>query len=187
MVSLRTFRCSVLRTSSALRGIQSEFSQAGISFRMPADLILTYWIVRGCRHVQQRSCHAGMVALRHYATDANQTLQLGWDNQPATFNQTLAAFLILRGPSALFAFDVVGPYECASTGCGCDSTSIANQGCNPEKPKGYRLGKWSPLLELDYGHPIEAPALAGRVWSREWSKASIALNCSSWEARIELK
>ena len=137
--------------------------------------------------MQQRSCDAGMVALEHYAMDANQTLQLGWDNQPATFNQTLAAFLILRGPSALFAFDVVGPYECASTGCGCDSNSIANQGCDPKKPKGYRLGKWSPLLELDFGQPLAAPAVAGRVWRREWSKAKISLNCSSWEARIELK
>ena len=137
--------------------------------------------------MQQRSCDAGMAALEHYATDGNQTLQLSWDNQPANFNQSLAAFLILRGPSALFAFDVVGPYECASTGCGCDSNSVANQGCDPKKPKGYRLGKWSPLLELDFGQPLAAPAVASRVWSREWSKANITLNCSSWEAHIEMK
>ena len=151
------------------------------------DLIWTEWIVCVCRHVQQRSCDAGMAALEHYATDGNQTLQLSWDNQPANFNQSLAAFLILRGPSALFAFDVVGPYECASTGCGCDSNSVANQGCDPKKPKGYRLGKWSPLLELDFGQPLAGPAVASRVWSREWSKANITLNCSSWEAHIEMK
>ena len=56
---------------------------------------------------------------------------------------------------------------------------------------GYRLGKWPPSLELDFGQPLAAPAVASgvwsRVWSREWSKAKITLNCSSWEARIELK
>jgi hypothetical protein len=51
-------------------------------------------------HVQQRSCDTDMESLEHYANDTSQTLQLGWDNRPSTFNQTLAAVLILRGPSA---------------------------------------------------------------------------------------
>ena len=38
---LRTFRCSVLITSLALRGIQSEFTQAANLFKIPADFILT--------------------------------------------------------------------------------------------------------------------------------------------------
>ena len=144
--------------------------------------------VRRDFHNHPRSCQAGMMALAHYSTDANQTFQLGWDNEPATFNQTLAAFLILRGPSALFAFDVVGPYECASSaGCGCDSSSIANQGCNPRKPRGYRLGRWSPLLELDFGKPLSLPVMSSSVWSREWSKATVSLNCSSWQATFVMK
>lgn len=137
-------------------------------------------------HVQQRSCDTDMMSLVHYANDTTQTLQLGWDNRPSTFNQTLAAFLILRGPSALLAFDVVGPYECASTGCGCDAHSVANQGCDPERPGGkYRLGEWSPLLDTDFGQPLEAPTAEGKLWERRWSKATVSLDCDLYEASIE--
>ena len=128
-----------------------------------------------------------MKSLVHYANDTSQTLQLGWDNQPRTFNQTLAAFLIVRGPSALLAFDVVGPYECASTGCGCDTHSVANQGCDPKKPVGYRLGKWSPLLDADFGQPLGAPTAEGKVWERRWSQATVSLDCGSYEASIKLR
>lgn len=68
--------------------------------------------------VLQRSCAADMARLRSaYTADPGQTFQLVYDNKDHDFNQTLAAFLILRGEHALFQFGVIGPYECASEPC----------------------------------------------------------------------
>jgi hypothetical protein len=83
----------------------------------------------------------------------------------------------------MLVFDVVGPYECASTG---DAHSVANQGCDPKRPAGkYRLGQWSPLLDADFGQPLGAPTVEGKLWKRRWSKASVSLDCGSYEASID--
>jgi hypothetical protein len=110
--------------------------------------------------------------------DDNQTLQLIYPNQPAVFNQTLAAFLILRGKFALLQYAVIGPYECAAEPCG-ESNSPA---------KGYGPYKWSPLLEEDYGTPLGAPTVTsdGHLWTRRWSKATVTLDCKSWAANFEM-
>lgn len=47
-------------------------------------------------HVRQKSCESNMQALLHYSTDSTQTFQLSYENHEPDFNQTLAAFLILR-------------------------------------------------------------------------------------------
>ena len=137
--------------------------------------------------VRQHSCASDMAALSHYATDTAQTFQLTYDTLGTSFNQTLAAFLILRSEFALFAFGVIGPYECASEPCGCDAHSLPDQQCKPGITPGYGPYHWSPLLDRDYGVPLAPPSVAGHVWSRQWSKANISLDCATWEANINVQ
>jgi hypothetical protein len=109
-----------------------------------------------------------------YTADDDQTFQLIFPNRPADFNQTLAAFLILRSKYALFQFGVIGPYECAAEPCG-----------KPNSPAGgYGPYQWSPLLDEDWGHPVGSPTVSasGAVWTREWSNATISLSCTTWQA-----
>lgn len=56
--------------------------------------------------------------LAAYQEVRNQTFQLVYDNTPANFLPTLAAFLLLREDFALLMFAVEGAYECASAGGG---------------------------------------------------------------------
>ena len=108
--------------------------------------------------IQPKSCDADMRALLHYSNDSTQTFQLSYNNRGADFNQTLAAFLILRPAFALLEFGVIGPYECASEPCGCDKHSLPDSQCPfPGKSSGYGPYRWSPLLDLDYGHPLGPP------------------------------
>ena len=105
--------------------------------------------------------------------DDSQTLQLIYGNDQRQFNQTLAAFLILRGKFALLQYAVIGPYECAAEPCG-----------KPNSPaSGFGPYAWSSLLDKDYGEPLGAPTVsAAGVWERKWSKATVSLDCSSWTA-----
>eukprot|EP00729_Bicosta_minor_P005769 gene5769-1170_t len=138
--------------------------------------------------IRKSKCGTDMARLRNiYTDDAKQTFQLVYDNDITDFNQTLAAFLILRGEHALFEFGVIGPYECASEPCGCDKNSLPDQQC--PKPGHYPGGgygpyRWSPLLDVDYGVPVSAPVVDGSSWSRRWSHAHISLDCASWQATI---
>jgi len=130
-------------------------------------------------HVAQKSCAADMARLhRAYPTGyANQTFQLIYGNNLADFNQTLAAFLLLRGKYALFQYAVIGPYECAAEPCGV-----------PKSPtSGYGPYQWSPMLEKDYGEPIGPPTVSpAGEWTRKWSKATVSLDCASWKAHFSL-
>ena len=60
-------------------------------------------------------------------------------------------------------------------------------GLRSEETKGIQIEEVVSLARAGLRSAAAAPAVASRVRSREWSKAKIALNCSSWEARIELK
>lgn len=92
-------------------------------------------------------------------------------------NNTVAAFLIARGPSAMLELPVLGAYE--------DMTN-------------YVL---SPLLDMDYGIPLgpgrklggnggiqgASGQGGGSVFTREYTRASVTLNCSDWTSVIRLK
>ena len=126
-----------------------------------------------------------MTRLREAYTDNdNETLQLiyGAGNGRilpglVDFNQTLAAFLILRPLYALLAFDVLGPYECASAPCGVASRLF---------PQAYGPYRRSPLLDVDFGTPTSEPVVVHGIWSRNYSRASIRLDCGRWDAKILL-
>lgn len=143
-----------------------------------------------------------------YVDDDTQTFQLQFD--PTThFNQSLAAFLLVRGKFALFEYALVGarggaglycpqgcPYLCAAEACGCDSTSVPSPQCRiPGKSPGYGPMLRSPLLDAEFGVPLgpatAADYVSGKpnsgVWRREWSKATISLNCVTWAAEFEFK
>ena len=95
-------------------------------------------------HVFQQSCDADMARLRRaYTNDPNQTFQLSYENKRGDFNQTLAAFLILRGEHALLEFGVIGPYECASEPCGCGPHSTPDRQC--PHPGHYPGGRVRPV------------------------------------------
>ena len=135
--------------------------------------------------VYRDSCAQDMARLRDAYTDNdNETLQLiyghGASSAPdmarfVNFNQTLAAFLILRPLYALLAFDVLGPYECASAPCGVPSRAF---------PRAYGPYRRSPLLDVDFGVPTSRPIVENGIWSRNYSRAAIQLDCGRWDARI---
>ena len=138
--------------------------------------------------VAQTTCAKDMERLAAaYSNDKTQTFQLSWDNRPDSFNQTLTAFMILRNQFALLQLGVIGPYECTSTPCGCDSHLLPDAQCpNPGHYPGGGYGpyRWSELLNRDYGEPLEGLKVVAGVWSRQWSKANVTLDCSSWTATI---
>jgi hypothetical protein len=82
----------------------------------------------------------------------------------ADANNTIAAFLIARGRSAMLELPVGGAYE------------------NMDK---YIL---SPLLDADFGEPTGAGHEgAGGVFTREWTKATITLDCNTWTSSIAMR
>ena len=75
----------------------------------------------------------------------------------------LAGFLLIRGPYAWFG--------------------TSWQGCSHEYP-------FPPLLNSDFGEPqgVCAETKAGSgVWTREWSKASVKMDCSTGTPTITMK
>jgi len=84
---------------------------------------------------------------------------------PADRNATVAAFLIARGKSAMLMLPVEGAYE-----------NMAD----------YDLH--SPLLRADFGTPLGAgKERAPGVFSREFTGATISLDCGSWTTSFKMK
>eukprot|EP01047_Picozoa_sp_COSAG01_P062814 COSAG01_NODE_8051_length_2940_cov_1.546287_3_plen_256_part_00 len=120
---------------------------------------------------------------------------LGWlwllNGSLPHFKQDLATFLLARGPYGWLGYVWSG---CTDSGypAGCNHRCEAAD-CNPCR---YPMQRDSapfprpPELDWDYGEPIsyctESPAGSG-VYTREWTKASVSLNCSSFEAKVEMK
>lgn len=108
------------------------------------------------------------------ATSPYRALPLIFGIEPGTkdhrlpyFKQNLATFLLIRGPYAYLGYGVWG------------MSWPANE--LPTRP---------PELELDYGEPRELcreTAKDSQIFTREWSKASVQINCKTWEAIIKMK
>lgn len=82
----------------------------------------------------------------------------GWNETKTTnlyHNQTLAAFLVARPPLAF-----VG-------------TSYALDDAN-----------WNPLFAMDVGTPLETCRESGGVFSRRWSRGTVALDCNTYAAAL---
>eukprot|EP00928_Gymnodinium_smaydae_P088077 TRINITY_DN72223_c0_g1_i1.p2 TRINITY_DN72223_c0_g1~~TRINITY_DN72223_c0_g1_i1.p2 ORF type:complete len:168 (+),score=26.47 TRINITY_DN72223_c0_g1_i1:873-1376(+) len=81
-----------------------------------------------------------------------------------SFEQSLAAFLLLRGPYAWFGS--------AWHGCGI---------APPQRP---------PSVDDDYGEPVGPCAVVAAgsgIFKRAWTKMVVTLDCQKWEGRIEPK
>jgi hypothetical protein len=67
--------------------------------------------------------------------------------------------------------------------------------CNPCRYPAQRDAAPFPrpaALDLDYGEPLpnsycEETSPGSGVYTREWTKASVRLDCNSFEAKIEMK
>ena len=108
----------------------------------------------------------------------NSTLQLTWVHG-AWFDITLATFLVGRGENSLLAFGLHGAYMCASEPCG---THNSPQG-------GFQAFGWPPILDADFGEPLEQGHNTSEhpgVWTRRWSKASATVNCSDFSGTVTL-
>ena len=82
--------------------------------------------------------------------------------------QDVASFLLVRGPYAWMGFSWMG--------------------CNTEEVHMYLRPE---QLDVDYGVPKDTTctetASGSGVFTREWSKASVTLDCNTWEANITMK
>ena len=89
--------------------------------------------------------------------EKNGTLRYG--------EQEIAAFLIIRGPSAFIGYGW--------------------EGCTDQ----YAVPFPRPhALDVDYGAPTEFCREASPgVFTREWTKATVALDCNSFVANISMK
>ena len=85
-------------------------------------------------------------------------VQLG-TNTPR--NETIAAFLISRGASATLEYPLnLGTYTVAT---------------DPSQPLG-----WPALMDADFGVPVtDGVEVHPGVFRREWSKATISLDCAT--------
>ena len=80
-------------------------------------------------------------------------------------NQTLAAFLIARGASAMLELPVCGAFEAMSD---------------------YDLT--NPLLDVEFGRALGAgERVAPGRFRREYAKATVELDCKSWSSTFTLK
>jgi hypothetical protein len=53
-----------------------------------------------------------------------------------------------------------------------------------------RVYEWTDALDADYGEPLELcreTSPGSGIFTREWSKSSITLNCNTWNATIVMK
>ena len=74
---------------------------------------------------------------------------------PEEYNNTIAAFLIARGESALLEYPPTGNFPNAT-----------------QFP-------WNTLLDADYGHPLGlARETSNGSFTREWSRATISFDCN---------
>lgn len=93
---------------------------------------------------------------------------------PIDFQQHLASFLLLRGPYAWLGWAWVG---CAgSRGAGSGSVPI------PPTP--------NEMFDTDYGEPTglcKETAPNSGVFTRDWTKASVQVDCNAWEGSITMK
>eukprot|EP01052_Picozoa_sp_SAG31_P037500 SAG31_NODE_4852_length_2905_cov_3.033143_4_plen_124_part_00 len=90
--------------------------------------------------------------------------------------QDIAAFLLVRGEYAWLGYGYQG---CASTQRSFPGASWAESGY-----------VWPEMLDRDYGIPTSechetSPGSA--IFTREWSKASITLDCNVFQANITMK
>jgi hypothetical protein len=87
------------------------------------------------------------------------------DSMELEKNNTVAAFLLARGPSAMLELPVAGAYESMST---------------------YDVD--SPLLKLDFGAALgPAKQLTPGTYSREFERATVSLDCHAWTSTFEPK
>ena len=84
------------------------------------------------------------------------------------FLEQLAGFLLVRGPYAYFS-----PADDGWVGSSY-----------PYPPRSVYGG----YLDRDFGTPVgQCKSEAAGVWVREWTKATVQLNCSAWQAQITMK
>ena len=95
-------------------------------------------------------------------------------------NNTVAAFMLIRGPHAYLGWSWVScSGDCFSKTC--------------PAPPGNQIHydvTLGGLTETDYGEPTEVcheTAAGSNVFVREWTKATVTLNCSDWSSSIKPK
>ena len=92
-----------------------------------------------------------------------------------SFKESLAAFLLARGPFAWFGYSwlsCIGDF---------------GRGGKGMPPLNYTF---PPALKVDYGVPqghCEETGAGTGVFVREWSKAKVELDCNSWTSTIAMK
>ena len=119
-------------------------------------------------NIDAGNCAAKMHAWMGVGANASLSLQIGGDvfnrakaaptpAQRAHENNTAAAFLVARGPSAMLGLDVQGCYE---------------------DMKEYDL---APVLNADFGTPLGAGAEGpAGVFKRKFTTGEVTLDCNSW-------
>ena len=100
-----------------------------------------------------------------------------------SFEQSHAAFMLARGPYAWFGYSWV---SCAGD-CFREPPQCPGRGQPGDPPWNQTF---PDFLKKDYGVPLgrcnESPARSG-IFTREWSKAKITLNCKTWSSSIAMK
>jgi hypothetical protein len=92
--------------------------------------------------------------------------------------QDVAMFMLVRGPYAYIGHSWMGCIQ-------PDGYVAGNTTKGYERP---------PQLDVDYGEPVDllgscAETVPGKsgVFEREWTKASVRMDCNEWEATIKMK
>lgn len=129
----------------------------------------------GSGYINPEDCNEFMASITSNPW-TNATLQLTWVHY-GWFEVTLATFLVGRGENSLLAFGLHGAYMCASEPCGKPNSPAA----------GYQAFPWMPILDVDFGVPVERGHNASSgVWSRRWSKASATVDCNTFSGSVTL-
>jgi len=121
-----------------------------------------------CATYMRSACKTGS-AVHESALQFDFTRKKFHDPFPLPFIvQDVATFLLVRGPFAWLGFSWMG----------CNTADVAQY-------------LWPKELDVDYGYPVdeychETGATSG-VFVREWTKASVLMDCNTWNATITMK
>ena len=132
----------------------------------------TAWTGRGSSglppHSDASTCAAHVADTIKLGQQENRTFQFmypGKNKDRTVFMNSLAYFLLVRGASAQFQFSVLGCYD----------TGLSY------------MPAWQPELEKDYGVPQGVATVANNVFTRQWSKTTVTLDCNDFSGTFTPK
>lgn len=160
-------------TAAELAGRQVAFDKA-LALAKANGKWMSAWVgaaVVGGPRSGGASCSAAMDGIIALGQDRTRGMQLegGWAKRLQVQKNTVAAFLLARGPSAVI---VLPPYDRPMAGSEFVLEGVADANADPGTPTG-------PAIKVGTG--------ANATYTRHYTKADVTLDCATFTSEIVFK